>query len=116
MNNLNFGEKEIFYTEKIVDILSKRHGKSMAISSVGIINSLNSDYGIKIKASLVRKIINNIRVNYLIPGLIAAHDGYYISDSRKEIVGYIKSLKHREDCIANVRLCMEKYLTHLIKQ
>lgn len=85
-------------------------GKANAITSNKIIEILQKD---GLTGARVRKIINYIRVNYLLPGLIATSKGYYISTDPQEIKEYIASLGHREAAISSVRKCMEEYLKQL---
>lgn len=85
-------------------------GKDKAVTSFQIIERLK---GHDLSGPRVRKIINYIRNNYLLPGLIATSDGYYISRDPAEVKNYINSLVHREKAIQNIRLKMEEYCCSL---
>ena len=58
--------------------------------------------------SRVRKVINYIRNNSIIPCLIATNKGYYIATDAKEITDYEDSLKGRESAIRRIRLSLHK--------
>lgn len=88
--------------------LKNKVGPSQAITSKRIMEKVPGLNGARI-----RKIINYIRVNYLLPGLMASSSGYYISRDPKEIRSYINSLGHREAAIATVRRRMEEYLKQM---
>ncbi len=62
----------------------------------------------------VRKIINHIRINHLVPGLVASSKGYYITNDPKELKRYIDSLDGREMQIRRVKQGMKEYLKKLI--
>lgn len=68
---------------------------------------------VKVDGPRVRKIINHIRVNNLVPGLVATSKGYYVSRDPAEVIKYIQSLQEREAAIRAVRGSMEIYLSHL---
>lgn len=91
----------------MVRSLSVKHGKGMAVKNGYICDRLR-EKGYDINESRVRKLINHIRVNGLVPRLIATSAGYYISDDRKELTDYIESLRGRELAIRAVRKAMEE--------
>ena len=66
--------------------------------------------GYKVDNARLRKIINHIRVNGMVIGLIATSEGYYIAETRKELEVYLKSLEGREGAIHAVRKSLEKQL------
>ena len=55
-----------------------------------------------------KKLINHIRTNDLIPGLMATSEGYFIASSAAELMEYEESLKNREDAIRAVRLSIAR--------
>lgn len=91
---------------KIVSILEGCNGKSLAITNKKIIEK----YGVagREMESRVRKVINYIRNNGLIPCLIATSYGYYIATDAKEVTDYEDSLKGRESAIRKIRLSLHK--------
>ncbi|MFA5650618.1 MAG: hypothetical protein WC914_05700 [Proteiniphilum sp.] len=50
-----------------------------------------------------RKIINHIRREDIIPGLVATSEGYYIAETEQELKDYEMSLLGREMAIREVR-------------
>jgi len=87
--------------------LMGKQGKGKAVKNWIICKCLKKQ-GYKISEARVRKIINYIRINGMVLGLIATSEGYYIADSKAEIEDYIKSLKGREEAIRVVRESLEK--------
>lgn len=51
----------------------------------------------------LRKVINYIRNNNLISGLVATSRGYYIAENREELEQYVKSLQGRIAAITTIR-------------
>lgn len=91
---------------KIVSILEQCKGKCNALTNKMIIVR----YGAVCSEmeSRVRKVINYIRNNGIIPCLIATSKGYYIATDAKEITDYEDSLKGRERAIRSIRLSLHK--------
>lgn len=87
--------------------LIKKYGKDNAIKNYQICNALKSK-GYKVDQARVRKLINHIRVNGMVIGLIATSDGYYIAETQDEIETYLQSLRGRENAIRSVRVSLEK--------
>ena len=90
--------------------LLKRVGKNRSITSSEIIEKMNKAFGCNLAGSTLRKIIHHIRVNNLVPWLIATASGYYVAESEKELLDYIYSLRGRENAIKEVRECLERQL------
>ena len=86
--------------------LQTKIGKRSAIKNGQIVQTLKSSY--KITEARVRKLINHIRTNDIIPGLIATSDGYYIAQTENELIEYEESLKGRENAIREVRVSIER--------
>lgn len=66
--------------------------------------------GFKLTEPRLRKIVNHIRTNSLLP-LIATSKGYYYSTERKDIIDQIESLEQRANSIARCALGLKKFLT-----
>ena len=75
-------------------------GRNSAITNRYIVNTLRGSC--KLSEARVRKIINHIRTNDLIPGLIATSEGYFIAESEAELLEYEESLKAAEAEIAEM--------------
>lgn len=100
------------YEEKVllpvmVRGLYNKFGKRMAVKNGYICERLKSA-GYDITEARVRKLISHIRINGLVPRLIASSAGYYISSDKKELTEYIDSLRGRELAIRAVREAMEE--------
>ena len=63
--------------------LRTKIGRENAVTNKHIVNTLKGSY--KLNDARVRKIINHIRTNDLIPGLIATSEGYFIAQSEVEL-------------------------------
>jgi hypothetical protein len=64
---------------------------------------------IKFTEPRLRKCVNFIRANGLIP-LIATSNGYYVSTNKEEILGQIESLKQRANSMLNGASGLLKYI------
>jgi len=82
-------------------------GKDMAISN----KRLCEMHGLK--DARVRAMINHIRHNALIGGLIASRHGYYISTDAAEVRNYLRSLNQRCSAISATRNSFLMYLNSL---
>ena len=81
----------------ILEGLKTKIGKANAVTNKYIISRLRDSY--KIDAARLRKIINHIRTNDLLPGLIATSEGYFLATTESELLEYEESLKGREEAI-----------------
>ncbi len=105
------------YEEKVllpvmVRGLHNKFGKGMAVKNGYICDRLKAA-GYDITEARVRKLISYIRINGLVPRLMASSAGYYISNDRKELADYIGSLKGRELAIRAVREALEEQVAGL---
>lgn len=101
-------EKEVLLPIMIQGLIGKQ-GKNLAVKNWWICKCLK-EKGYKITEARVRKLINHIRINGMVIGLIATSDGYYIADSIDEVRSYISSLKGREEAIKAVRISLERQM------
>lgn len=86
----------------IVAVLSKAHGIKNAVRSpdLAIMCGLNT--------VRIRKVVNYIRTQGLVPCLIASSFGYYIAENAEEVIAYEESLRGRESAIRQVRERIEE--------
>lgn len=96
----------------IVRGLRLKVGKAMSVTNKAIVEGMKRNLGLKITEPRVRKIINHIRVNDLVPCLIATSQGYYIAESEQELKDYEESLLGREEAIRSVRLSIQRQRKH----
>lgn len=100
--------EETVFLPPIIQGLSNKIGRRHAVTNNGIMRGLRVNCGLVISASRVRKIINYIRCNDLVPCLIATSEGYYIAESEQELLDYEESLAGRECAIRNVRQSIQR--------
>lgn len=97
-------------TPIIVRGLSMRIGKERAIKNSEICAKMRLQ-GYRIDNARLRKVINHIRVNALLPGVIATSEGYYIATTKEEMADYIASLESRESAIHEVSVALRKQMS-----
>ena len=97
-------------TPIIVRGLSMKIGKERAIKNSEICAKMRLA-GYKIDNARLRKVINHIRVNALLPGVIATSEGYYIATTKTEMADYIASLESRESAIHEVSVALRKQMS-----
>jgi hypothetical protein len=106
------------YEKKLIPafvVSFKKHiGKGQAVTNKEIIEAFGK-IDVHLSETQVRKIINHIRNNHLVPGLIASSKGYYITKDVNELKQYIKSLNGRENEIRRVKESMQQHLKYLIE-
>lgn len=99
-------ERDVLVPVMIRGLISKV-GKAHAVTNKHIVARMKAaDY--KISDARVRKVINHIRCNDLVPCLIATSDGYYIAETEQELKDYEESLQGREEAIRAVRLSINR--------
>jgi hypothetical protein len=86
----------------------KTKSKSNPIKAADIIDAM-SIKGYQITQARLRKSVNFIRRNGLLP-LIATSNGYYCSTDREEIMNQIASLKQRADAIYSAANGLHQFL------
>lgn len=87
----------------LVNGLKKRVGARYAIRNKTICQALAARGFEKISEARIRKCINYIRINGLVPHLIANSHGYYVATSITEVDKYAESLKERATAILAMR-------------
>jgi len=98
----------------IIERFKKRPGKENVVTNPKIIDGLQKHFGIKTSEPRIRKIIQFIRLNDLLPGLIATKHGYYLTNDIKELTEWIEQMRQRESIIRESRLIAEKNLRQMI--
>lgn len=82
--------------------LEKHIGRSNPVTSKQMISGILATKKVEIGGARVRKIINHIRINGLVPRLMATSIGYYIEYDDNELIKYIRSLNQRAKAIQAV--------------
>lgn len=80
--------------------LLKQSGKTL--SSTRIIERLQKE-GIQLTGSRLRKIINHIRINHIVRGIVADDKGYWVASQPDQILSYLDSLDSRLEAIQAMR-------------
>ena len=91
----------------LVNALKIKKGRKNAVKSKQIIEGLHS-HGLKIKEKQVHRIINHIRMNDIVMGLMGSSVGYYIIDSEQDFINYEDGLLKRETALRKVRMCIKR--------
>ena len=90
----------------ILGLFQSRVGSESAITNKGIIHALPPS--LQVGEPRVRKVINHIRNNDLIPCLLASSKGYWIASSEAEVLAYEESLLGREEAIRADRMAISR--------
>ncbi len=101
-------EKELL--PRFVAAIKTKVGKKNIITATQI-QRIYADKGMKVPGARIRKIINYIRTNELVPLLVSTSNGYFIATKRSEVESCIKSLKERESAINAVRQSLVQQLS-----
>lgn len=87
--------------------LQNKKGKQNTITNRQMVEVLKRK-GLQINLNTVCRIVNFIRTNDLIVGLVATTHGYYVSDTEEEFKEYERHLLKREVALRKVRKCIER--------
>jgi hypothetical protein len=105
--------EEKFVVQTIVKRFNMLKGKRNIVTGeqirVGLINHLKIDF----KESRIRKMIQYIRLNNLVLGLVATSRGYYVAETIDEIQQWVDSLKSRENAIREIREKAERQILEM---
>lgn len=89
---LNYEELKL--VPQFVNGLKTKIGKDKAVSNSQIRKGFKS-VGITVSDARVRKIINHIRTNAIVPLLCSNSKGYYVARTKDEVESYLRGLKQR---------------------
>lgn len=92
--------------EFIIPTLKMAYGRENAVYNQNIAESCPQE--IRPGAARIRKIINHIRQNDLVPCLIATSKGYYVAQTEEELKDYENSLRGRAEAIMGVCESIER--------
>lgn len=95
----------------IVAGLKTRVGAKNALRNKEISRLLDNNGYPDIKESRIRKCVNYIRMNGLVPHLIANCRGYYVATSVEEVERYMASLQQRANSILSVKNALTEQLS-----
>jgi len=110
---IELNQDELKIVPIIVDRFTKWKGSKYIVTNPQIVSGLERNFKIKITEPRIRKIIQYIRIENLVPGLIATSKGYYTTDDINELEQWIETMKQRENAIRESRTSIEQYLNNL---
>lgn len=91
----------------LVEGLKKRVGSQYAVRNKTMCQLLKEHGFENVSEPRIRKCINFIRMNGLVPHLVANSHGYYVATSVHEVENYCQSLKERAEAIFAMRQALE---------
>ena len=94
--------------------LEMKKGKENAVTNKQIVQSVRK-HGVRINNFSVCLLVNHIRTNDLMVGLMATSNGYYVSSSEQELIDYEKNLMNREVALRKVRMSMQRQRQSMFK-
>lgn len=100
--------EERFVVQTIVKRFEHLKGKQHIVTGEQIRNGINKNLNLNFDTIRIRKMIQFIRTNDLIVGLVATSKGYYVANTAEEIEDWIESLKSRENAIRKIREVAEE--------
>ena len=95
--------------------LEMKKGKENAVTGKGIVYGLRNA-GLRIDERRVCRLINHMRTNDLVVGLMASNRGYYITSNEEELIDYEKNLMNREVALRKVRMSMQRQRRSMFSQ
>lgn len=94
--------------QAFVNGLKSKRGKQNAVSNKTIRQKFEDNWKMKIPDARVRKLINHIRINDLVPLLCSTSKGYFVAQSNEEVNDYLTGLKQRISAQQAVHDAIEK--------
>jgi len=103
--------------EALVHIIVKRFkdkpGKENIVTNPKMIAGLKANLGVELSEPRIRKIVQFIRLNNILPGLVGTSKGYFYAENEADIETWIDSMKQRENAIRASREIAEQHLAFL---
>lgn len=96
---LSDDEKEI--AELVAKGLKVRVGREKAISNRKMREKI-AEKNVKVGDAKMRKVVQYIRIEGLVPLLVASNEGYYVAKDEEEVRGHYRSLKQRARAISKL--------------
>ena len=95
--------------------LETKKGKANAVTGRQIIEGLRG-HGLKVSPRSLQMVINYIRTNDLVVGLVGSVAGYYITNNELEFIGYEMRLMSREAALRKVRMSITRQRRAIFSQ
>jgi len=112
-NTIELNADELKIVPIIVDRFNRFKGIQYIVTNPQIIAGIERSFKMKFSDARIRKIIQYIRLNNLVPGLIATSKGYYSTDDIIQLEQWIETMKQRENAIRESRKSIETYINEL---
>jgi len=93
---------ELQMVQSIIKGLKGKQGKDNAITGAKICDAMG------LHGARLRKLINHIRINNLLPCLCSTSNGYFVATNIEELENYIISLKQRIKAQVDVLNALEQ--------
>lgn len=95
----------------VIQRLKTKIGKKNAVTNSHVVKAF-TDRGFKLTEPRFRKIIQHVRVNGLISGVVSYGKGYFVAEKRSDIQTNVESLDKR----INAQIITRDSLKHQMKQ
>lgn len=99
---------------RLVNGFVGKTGTSKSVTSVHICKVFKGN-GYKLDPPRLRKLIQHIRINQLVPCLVSSSKGYYIAESYSEMKKYINSFDQRINAMTVSRDALEYQMKQRFK-
>lgn len=103
-------EKEENLVPVFVARFRNKPGRENIVTNKKMIAGIEKVHGIKLSEPRIRKIVQFIRINNLLPGLVGVSNGYFLTKDTNELESWIESMKQRENSIRESRIRAENDL------
>lgn len=90
---------EIEIVKILVNRFKQKKGKEHILNNGQLCKALETHYNILTTEPRIRKVVQYIRNNNLLIGFIANSHGYYVADSKEEILAWITTMEQRRNSI-----------------
>ena len=107
---VELSEIELKMVDVVVSRFKQKPGRENLVTNQQMLTGLNKAFGLNLSEPRIRKIIQFIRINNILPGLIGISRGYYFTESVDEIESWIESMEERERSIAQSRMVAQNHV------
>lgn len=113
---VELSDDEMKMVDVVVSRFKQKPGKDNIVTNQQILTGLNNAFGLNLSEPRIRKIVQYIRINNILPGLIGVSRGYYYTENVDEIESWIQSMEERERSIAQSRIIAQNHVRLLKRQ
>lgn len=109
-------EDEHRMVDVIIARFKKLPGKQHVVTNTQIMQKLNEAYNLNLKEPRIRKLIQFIRMNNLLPGLVGTSQGYFYTNDVEEIQKWVDSMQERIRVMEHSRQIAQNHIRVLKMQ